>query len=83
MSAQLKQLVEELRRVWEPPTRTAWSLSDVKLVKLLKAIDDLPAEDDLRRRLAIELSEEHTKVGQSQFDIADALAAYDRARNGR
>lgn len=39
--ATLKDLVAEVRRVWSPPGTRAWSMADVAIVRLLKAIEDL------------------------------------------
>lgn len=79
----LKQMANGLRRVWSPPERRALSLSDVAILRLLKAIEALPEEDELRALFEKELVLEHDKVGQAQFDVADAMAAFDRVRRLR
>lgn len=71
--SELKRLAAELRRVWEPPAKSAWSLSDVRLVKLLKAIDALPerSEDTARveraRIVAAEFRTEADEWAQSHW----------------
>lgn len=49
MTASLKQLAEDVRRVYHPPAGRPWSLADVAIVKLLKAIEEQPPEASRRR----------------------------------
>lgn len=42
MRPSLKQLAADVREVWSPPGGRAWSISDVRIVKLLKAIEEMP-----------------------------------------
>jgi hypothetical protein len=49
----LKQLAAKVRCCWSPPADRAWSPGDVAIVKLLKAIEDAPAEA-LQRRAELE-----------------------------
>lgn len=44
MKATLTQLAADVRRVWSPPAGRAWSLADLAMVKLLKAIEEAPPD---------------------------------------
>lgn len=82
MNDALKETLAELRLVYEPPAVRAWSKMDVKLAKLAKQIDELPADAEFLKRFRAELSDEKDKA-KEHFDIADAVAAYERARRPR
>jgi len=36
----LKQLADDVRAVWNPPPSRPWSQADIRIVKLLNAIDE-------------------------------------------
>jgi hypothetical protein len=40
MKPTLKALAADVRRVWSPPPSRAWSLADVAITKLLRAIEE-------------------------------------------
>lgn len=84
MSTSLQELAAQVRRVYEPPERRAWSLADVAIVKLLRAIETMPSTDDagFTARLRSELEAEKAKA-REHFDVADAMAAFERARRPR
>lgn len=77
MSPNLKQLAADVRAVREV-TPSAWGLFDVRLEKLLKAIETQTGDAVFRARLEHELQAERA-LQRERFDVADALAAFDRA----
>lgn len=40
MKPSIKQLAEQVRKVWSPPAERPWSLADVAITKLLKAVEE-------------------------------------------
>lgn len=53
MKSTLRQLAAEVREVWNPPGTRAWSIADVRIVKLLKAVEDAP-DESLQHRVSLE-----------------------------
>lgn len=56
MSASLKQLADDVRRVWSPPGGRAWSHADVAITRLLTTIEKATAELDVRAVLDEEIA---------------------------
>lgn len=81
----LKALAAEVSKVWSPPERRALSLADVRIAKLLKAIEAMPNDARLSAFEEAARTAEgfiHNSVPDDESPADDAITRTGRYSNG-